>query len=72
MYPNSLLDHGTIYVKFDDLNAGNSKKNHNLSGEQKWCELIYAQSVSMEGQVTLWYCYKKEISVVTWSCDDNS
>ena len=33
MYQNSLQDQETIYVKFDDLNAGNSKKNHNLSGE---------------------------------------
>ena len=32
MYPNLLQDQGTVYVKFDDLNAGNSKKNHNLSG----------------------------------------
>ena len=36
MYPNP-LDHGTIYVKFDDPNAGNSKKNCSVPGELKEC-----------------------------------
>ena len=35
-YPN-LLDQRTIYVKFDEPHAGNSKKNRNLPGELKEC-----------------------------------